>query len=109
MAVLKILATDGSFYLDIVNHGEDVIEFIVQNEYDLILLDIKMPGLSGDVIAEMIRELPYKKCKTIPILAITANLNDMDKKRYKKHGMNDIIEKPFDEKMLLKKIFKYLK
>lgn len=109
MAILKILAANGGFYLDIVSNGEDVIESVIHTEYDLILMDIKMPGTNGDDLTKMIRSLPIKKCKTIPILAITANLYDIDKKRYKKMGMNDIIEKPFDDKTLLKKIFKYLK
>lgn len=109
MAVLKILAQEGNFYLDIISNGEDVIESIIHNEYDLILMDIRMPGTNGDALTKMIRSLPVQNCKTIPILAITANLYDDDKKRYKKMGMNDIIEKPFDETTLLKKIYKYLK
>jgi CheY-like chemotaxis protein len=109
MAVLKILAQEGNFYLDIISNGEDVIESIIHNEYDLILMDIRMPGTHGDELTKMIRSLPVQNCKTIPILALTANLYDTDKKRYKKMGMNDIIEKPFDETTLLKKIYKYLK
>lgn len=109
MAVLKILAQEGHFFLDIISNGEDVIESVIHNEYDLILMDIRMPGTHGDELTKMIRSLPVQNCKTIPILAITANLYDDDKKRYKKMGMNDIIEKPFDEKTLLKKIYKHLK
>jgi CheY-like chemotaxis protein len=109
MAVLKILAQEGNFYLDIISNGEDVIESIIHNEYDLILMDIRMPGTHGDELTKMIRSLPVQNCKTIPILALTANLYDADKKRYKKMGMTDIIEKPFDESTLLKKIYKYLK
>lgn len=109
MAVLKILAQEGHFFLDIISNGEDVIESMIHNEYDLILMDIRMPGTSGDELTKMIRSLPVQNCKTIPILALTANLYDDDKRRYKKMGMNDIIEKPFDEKTLLKKIYKHLK
>lgn len=109
MAVLKILSQEGHFYLDIISNGEDVIESVIHNEYDLILMDIRMPGTHGDELTKMIRSLPIDNCKTIPILAITANLYDDDKKRYKKMGMNDIIEKPFDETTLLKKIYKHLK
>ncbi|EDP98551.1 ATP-binding protein [Kordia algicida OT-1] len=109
MAVLKILAQEGHFFLDIISNGEDVIESMIHNEYDLILMDIRMPGTPGDELTKMIRSLPVQNCKTIPILALTANLYDDDKKRYKKMGMNDIIEKPFDEKTLLKKIYKHLK
>ncbi|AXG68528.1 aerobic respiration control sensor protein ArcB [Kordia sp. SMS9] len=109
MAVLKILAQEGNFFLDIITNGEDVIESVIHNEYDLILMDIRMPGTHGDELTKMIRSLPVQNCKTIPILALTANLYDTDKKRYKKMGMTDIIEKPFDESTLLKKIYKYLK
>ena len=109
MAVLKILAQEGNFFLDIITNGEDVIESVIHNEYDMILMDIRMPGTHGDELTKMIRSLPVQNCKTIPILALTANLYDADKKRYKKMGMNDIIEKPFDESTLLKKIYKHLK
>ncbi len=109
MAVLKILAQEGNFFLDIITNGEDVIESVIHNEYDLILMDIRMPGTHGDELTKMIRSLPVQNCKTVPILALTANLYDADKKRYKKMGMTDIIEKPFDESTLLKKIYKYLK
>ncbi|MEM6721659.1 MAG: ATP-binding protein [Bacteroidota bacterium] len=109
MAVLKILAQEGNFFLDIITNGEDVIESVIHNEYDLILMDIRMPGTHGDELTKMIRSLPVHNCKTIPILALTANLYDADKKRYKKMGMTDIIEKPFDESTLLKKIYKHLK
>ncbi|QHI37876.1 Aerobic respiration control sensor protein ArcB [Kordia antarctica] len=109
MAVLKILAQEGLFFLDIISNGEDVIESVIHNEYDLILMDIRMPGTNGDELTKMIRTLPVDNCKTIPILALTANLYQEDKKRYKKMGINDIIEKPFDETTLLKKIYKYLK
>jgi signal transduction histidine kinase/CheY-like chemotaxis protein len=109
MAILKILAQEGHFFLDIITNGEDVIESVIHNEYDLILMDVRMPGTHGDELTKMIRSLPVQNCKTIPILAITANLYDDDKKRYKKMGMNDIIEKPFDETTLLKKIYKHLK
>ncbi len=109
MSVLKILAQEGKFFLDIITNGEDAIESIIHNEYDLILMDIRMPGTHGDELTKMIRSLPVQNCKTIPILALTANLYDTDKKRYKKMGMTDIIEKPFDEKTLLKKIYKHLK
>ena len=109
MSVLKILAQEGKFFLDIITNGEDAIESIIHNEYDLILMDIRMPGTHGDELTKMIRSLPVQNCKTVPILALTANLYDTDKKRYKKMGMTDIIEKPFDEKTLLKKIYKHLK
>lgn len=109
MSVLKILAQEGKFFLDIITNGEDAIESIIHNEYDLILMDIRMPGTHGDELTKMIRSLPVPNCKTVPILALTANLYDTDKKRYKKMGMTDIIEKPFDESTLLKKIYKYLK
>lgn len=109
MAVLKILAQEGHFYLDIITNGEDVIESVIHNEYDLILMDIKMPGTRGDELSKMIRSLPIQNAKTIPILALTANLFDSDKKRYKKMGMNDIIEKPFNENELLQTIYKHLK
>lgn len=111
LSVLKILASKGQFFLDIVFTPEDVISKITNfdNEFDLVLMDIKLKENSGDDIAKLIRKLPEKQHRKIPIIALTAKVFKEDLKRYKKAGINDVIKKPFNEESLLEKMALYLK
>lgn len=109
LSVLKILASKGDFFLDIVANGEDVIGKIQDQEFDLILMDIILNTLKGDEITREIRKLPLGKFKKIPIIAITVKVTKDDIKRYKKAGMNDVIKKPFNEDILMAKINEYIK
>ena len=64
--------------------------------YDLILMDIQMPNMDGYQAAQCIRHLNDKKKAEIPIIAMTANAFEEDKKRAFDAGMNEHIAKPID-------------
>ncbi|WGD36076.1 ATP-binding protein [Olleya sp. YS] len=109
LSILKILASKGNYFLDIVTKGDDVVPRIENSEFDLVLMDIKLPNSFGDEIAQRIRKMPEREHKRIPIIALTARIFKDDLKRYKKAGINDVIKKPFDEEALMSKIEDYLK
>lgn len=111
LSVLKILASKGNFFLDIVTKSEDVIARVTNpdQELDLILMDIKLKEDRGDEITKQIRKLPEREHKKTPIIALTAKVFKEDLKLYKKAGINDVIKKPFDENTLLETMLKYLK
>ena len=109
MILFKMLVGTHRFYIDLINDGEKVIEEVVENNFDIILMDINLPNIEGHIIAKMIRELPFKHIKRIPIIGITANAFPENIKAYKKDGMNAVISKPFEEETLLNTVFKYLK
>lgn len=110
ISVLKILASQKQFFLDIVETSEDTISKITNfdNEFDLVLMDIKLKNNEGDKISRLIRKLPERQHRKIPIIALTAQIYKEDLKRYKKAGINDVIKKPFNESTLLEKITQYL-
>ena len=64
--------------------------------YDLILMDIQMPNMDGYQATQCIRYLNDKKKAEIPIIAMTANAFEEDKKRAFDAGMNEHIAKPID-------------
>ena len=64
--------------------------------YDLILMDIQMPNMDGYQATQCIRHLNDKKKAEIPIIAMTANAFEEDKKRAFDAAMNEHIEKPID-------------
>ncbi|WP_299884756.1 ATP-binding protein [uncultured Lacinutrix sp.] len=110
LSVLKILATRGQFFLDIVSKPEEVLTRMVDydNEVDLVLMDIKLKEHRGDEIARQIRKLPEPHQRKVPIIAMTAKVFKEDLKLYKKAGINEVLKKPFDENQLLEIIAKHL-
>lgn len=109
MMLFKTLINAKCFHIDFESDGAEVMNMIVQNEYDLILMDVMLPNVNGDHLTKLIREFPFNNIKKTPILGITANAFADDIERYKKSGMNALITKPFDGDDLLKNVFKILK
>ena len=107
--VFKFLSGTDRFYIEIVSDGAKVMEEVVNTQYDLIIMDINIPNISGDQIARLIRDFPFKGIKDIPIIGVTGTLYDEDIATYKAAGMNAIIPKPFAQEELLKSVFKYLR
>ena len=70
--------------------------------YDLILMDIQMPVMDGYKATREIRHLPLPQHANIPIIAMTANSFDEDKRKAFDAGMNAHIGKPIDVPKLLK-------
>lgn len=78
-----------------------------KNPYDIILMDIQMPYMDGYKATSEIRNLPYKKLKNIPIIAMTANAFEEDKQRALSSGMNDHLTKPINNSELIRTLIKY--
>ena len=64
--------------------------------YDLVLMDIQMPIMDGHEAAKAIRALENRALAQLPIVAITANAFDEDRKAAKECGMNGFISKPLN-------------
>lgn len=77
--------------------------------YDLILMDIQMPNMNGYEATRRIRQFENEKKASIPILAMTANAFEEDKKMAIKAGMNGHISKPIDVNVLEKQIINIFK
>ena len=91
------------------SHAEDGIQAVnlvkenPEGYFDAILMDIQMPNLNGYEAAKQIRALPGKRGE-VPILAVTANVFDEDKKNAKEAGMNGHVAKPIDAEKLIESI-----
>ncbi len=102
--IVKEYLSRWGFQFDLVDNGQEVLDKLREYEYDLILMDIQMPGLSGLEAAKIIRkEFPDDK-KDIPILALTAYAYNEDREKCLEAGMNDYISKPFTPIQLFHKI-----
>ncbi|GGF98460.1 PAS domain S-box protein [Paenibacillus abyssi] len=98
--VLLYLLEKEGFHSDVVHNGYEVLEAIQHQSYDLILMDIEMPGLDGIEVAQMIRKnLPAQDQPKM--VAVTANAFTEDKEKCLAVGMDDYISKPFNRTKLL--------
>ncbi|AIZ40889.1 hybrid sensor histidine kinase/response regulator [Cellulophaga baltica] len=107
--LFKSLLDTNYFYIDLVSDGALVMEKLINEEYDLLLIDINLPNVTGDQVARLIRDFPFKNIKSIPIIGITAYSYEDDFKAFKKSGMNAVLSKPFEHEELLSTMAKYLK
>lgn len=89
---------------DVADNGTTAIEKVKNNDFDLILMDIHMPGISGIEATIEIRKFNHD----IPIIALTAVTLDDNLDEFYLNGFNDIIPKPYKTEEFFHKINKYL-
>ena len=77
--------------VDCAYDGEEALEAIKENDYDVVLLDIMIPKLSGFEVCQSVREF-----SDVPIIMLTAKGDDMDKILGLEYGADDYITKPFN-------------
>jgi DNA-binding response OmpR family regulator len=92
------------FGADIISDGSKAVPAALSGDYDLILLDLMLPGMNGYEICREIRDKI-----DIPILMVTAKLESVDKIRGLGLGADDYIAKPFDPAELVARIKSHLK
>ena len=93
--------------VDCAADGMDAVEIMSSeagNQYDLIFMDIQMPKMDGYTATREIRTLNDSKKANIPIIAMTANAFDEDRKKAIKAGMNGHIAKPIDVNVILQNL-----
>ena len=95
--------------MDAASNGREGLEMLEKRKYDLILMDIQMPEMDGIEASQKIRNSENALIRNIPIIALTADVMEKEKKRCIEAGMNDFIAKPFRKEDLLAKILKYAK
>src|SRR5271157_3735288 len=88
-------------------NGEEALEKLADNQIDLILLDVIMPGMDGFEVTRKIRQ--DKNNRLMPIILVTALRETEDRIQGIKAGCDDYISKPFDKMELLARIQSLLK
>ncbi len=102
--LLRHLLTAWKFSWEMVDNGMGAIEKLETGSYDLVLMDIQMPGMDGYEAARQIR-LQLKL--SIPIIAMTAHAFAGELEKCLSYGMNDCIAKPIDQQELHRLIIKH--
>jgi len=89
---------------DVVDNGEEAVDMVKNNNYDVVLMDIHMPGISGLEATKIIRTFDKK----LTIFALTAVTLEDKMHEFDEAGFNDIISKPFKQEDFEKKLFQAL-
>ncbi len=89
--------------VDVVGDGALAVAALRERDYDLVLMDVQMPGVDGLEATRRIRRLPAARAG-VPVIAITANAMAGDEQRCLEAGMDDYVTKPIDRARLLGKV-----
>lgn len=94
-----------NFHITAVKNGEQVVQILAKEEFDIVLLDINMPIMDGIECVKAIRENSNTKKAQVPVVAITGNARNMTEQEYKEVGFNEVLMKPlnFDKLVLVVK------
>ncbi len=105
--VLRQLLRKWNVEMSLAKNGEEALESVQQDDYDLILMDLQMPKMDGYSASRAIRALEEDRYKHIPIIALTASAQIHVQESSTQAGMNDYLSKPFDPVDLYNKLKKY--
>ncbi|NTS76083.1 response regulator [Catenovulum sp. SM1970] len=103
-ALILLLLEPLNIHIDVVENGLLAVESALAEDYDLILMDMQMPQMSGIEATEMLRSTGFDQ----PIIALTANFMKSDISKYQAIGCDDSLAKPIDTEKLYQTIQKYL-
>jgi PAS domain S-box-containing protein len=90
----------------VVNNGQEALDILKEKEFDTVLMDIQMPVMDGYRTTRKIRAIP--QFQDLPIIALTANASDEDRKKALDCGMNEHIPKPIDANELIKILSQFI-
>ncbi|WP_117585847.1 MULTISPECIES: hybrid sensor histidine kinase/response regulator [unclassified Chryseobacterium] len=100
-SLMKHLLSQWNIDFDIVSNGLEAVEQLINETYDLVLMDIQMPKMDGYAATQQIREVLKLE---IPIIAMTAHALAGEREKCLSSGMNEYISKPIKEEELFKLI-----
>jgi CheY-like chemotaxis protein len=90
-------------------NGMEALEMLKTDHFDLLFMDVRMPGIDGIKTTKFIRDVLNIKGSEMPVICISAaSIND-DWQKYQEAGMNAFLQKPFTEEMLLSAILSVIR
>ncbi|QXE85421.1 PAS domain S-box protein [Geomonas nitrogeniifigens] len=106
--VALALLERGGLQVTVASNGAEAVELVRRRDFDLVLMDIRMPGKDGLTAAREIRALGKPGTETLPILAVSANAMEHDVAASLAAGMNGHVAKPFTPESLYSAISVWL-
>lgn len=106
LVVIEGLLKKTEIQIDTAMSGHEMLEMVTKRRYDVILLDHRMPGMSGVEAYQKMQTLENNLCAGVPCIALTANVVSGAREYYLREGFSDYLSKPIDSKEL-EKMLKY--
>jgi len=98
MELIKFLLTTFGYESKEARDRFESLKIAKENRFDLILLDMQLPGFNGFEVLKVIKKAP--EIQKVPIIALTAHVGDEDIRRCEDSGMDDYLRKPFKSHQL---------
>ena len=95
-----------NFVVDVAPNGQEALNVLRRQSYDLVLMDVQMPVMDGYEATRFLRRL--QQFKELPIIAMTANALHTDREQALEVGMSDHIPKPIELQLLLSKLLQWI-
>ena len=104
LVIVRKVVSGWNIQLDLARNGQEAVEKIRHNEYDIVLMDLQMPVMDGRQATEEVRKFNTD----IPIIALTASSNESTKRSLLEAGINAYLSKPFNPEELYQKLYEHL-
>jgi signal transduction histidine kinase/CheY-like chemotaxis protein len=101
------LLEDAHLAIETAENGQAALQMVAEHNYDLVLMDMQMPVMDGLAATRAIRLKP--QFRSLPIIAMTANVMESDREKCTEAGMNDHIAKPIDPDALFAALLRWIK
>jgi signal transduction histidine kinase/DNA-binding response OmpR family regulator/HPt (histidine-containing phosphotransfer) domain-containing protein len=101
------LLEDAHLAIATAENGQVAVQMVAEHEYDLVLMDMQMPVMDGLAATRAIRLKP--QFRSLPIIAMTANVMESDREKCSEAGMNDHLAKPIDPEALFAALLRWIK
>jgi signal transduction histidine kinase len=96
LKVLEGLLTPYDLQVSTCTSGEKAVELALEGDFDLVFMDHMMPGMDGVEAARAIRAVNGERCRTMPVIALTANAVSGMREMFLENGFNDFLSKPIE-------------
>lgn len=102
LQLMKLILTEMGYHFEVAKNGQEALEWLKKEAFDVILMDVQMPVLNGLETTKKIREGEIQK--DIYIVGLSANVFDEDLKKAQEFGMDDYLTKPIRLSALVNKL-----
>lgn len=103
----RALLEEAGFVVDIAENGEIALHMVAATSYDLVLMDMQMPVMDGITATRELRKI--ERLTNLPIVAMTANAMEQDRRKCMDAGMNDFLVKPIDPPEMWAMLLRWVK
>jgi CheY-like chemotaxis protein len=106
LQLIKLLLKGQNCAIYEATNGQEALDRLTSDEFDLVLMDIQLPGMDGLTVTRMIKESP--KSRNTPIIALTAYAMKGDEEKAREAGCDGYIAKPIDTEIFLQEVARFL-